>query len=40
MMFRKHRDMERRAALNDLAKAEYDEGLYEGTPIPDGGSDE
>ena len=38
--YRKNRDIERRRALNDLAKSEYDEGVYEGIPIADGGSDE
>lgn len=38
--YRRHRDAERRAALNDLAKTEFAEGSYEGTPIPEGGSDE
>jgi excisionase family DNA binding protein len=38
--YRKNRDIERRKALNDLAKSEYDEGAYEGIPIVDGGSDE
>ncbi len=38
--FQKKRDAERRSALNDLAKAEYEEGLYEGIAISEGGSDE
>lgn len=38
--YRRHRDIERRAALNELAKAEFAEGSYEGLPIPEGGSDE
>ena len=38
--YRRHRDIERRAALNELAKAEFSEGSYEGLPIPEGGSDE
>jgi excisionase family DNA binding protein len=38
--YRKHRDIERREALNRLARAEFDEGSYEGTEIPEGGSDE
>ncbi len=37
--YRKHRDMERRAALNELAKAEFAKGSYEGVPIPVGGSE-
>jgi excisionase family DNA binding protein len=40
LIYRKHRDAERRAALNELAKAEFDEGSYEGVSIPEGGSDE
>jgi len=38
--YRKHRDKERRETLNSLARAEYDEGSYEGTEIPEDGSDE
>lgn len=38
--YRRHRDIERRSALNELAKAEFAEGSYEGSPIPEGGSDE
>lgn len=38
--YQKNRDRERRKALNELAKAEYAEGSYEGIPIPQGGSDE
>lgn len=40
LIYRRHRDAERRAALNELAKAEFAEGSYEGVPIPEGGSDE
>ncbi len=40
ILYSKRRDAERRAGLNALAKAEYDEGSYEGIPIPEGGSDE
>ena len=40
MTYRKHRDVERRAALNDLAKEEFKDSMYEGTSIPEGGSDE
>ena len=38
--YRKHRDVERRVALNELARAEFADGSYEGLPIPEGGSDE
>jgi excisionase family DNA binding protein len=38
--YRKKRDAERKAALNDLAKVEFAEGAYEGIALPDGGSDE
>jgi excisionase family DNA binding protein len=34
------RDHERASALNELAKIEFASGSYDGTPIPDGGSDE
>jgi excisionase family DNA binding protein len=40
LAFQKKRDAERRAGLNDLARAELAEGMYEGTAIPEGGSDE
>ena len=40
MTYRKHRDVERRAALNDLAKEEFKDSMYEGTSIPEDGSDE
>jgi excisionase family DNA binding protein len=40
LTYTKKRDMERRAGLNELAKAEFQEGAYEGTEIPEGGSDE
>jgi len=40
LTFQKSRDVQRRALLNDLAKTEFDLGLYEGSAIPDGGSDE
>lgn len=36
LTFQKKRDVERRAALNELARAEFKEGMYEGTSIPDG----
>ena len=40
MTFQKKRDVERRAALDDLARAEFAAGTYEGTEIPAEGSDE
>jgi excisionase family DNA binding protein len=40
LTYTKKRDLERRAGLNQLAKAEYEDGSYEGTEIPEGGSDE
>ena len=40
LTYRKNRDAERRAALNALAKSEFESGSYEGLPIPDDGSDE
>jgi excisionase family DNA binding protein len=40
LTYQKKRDAERKGALNALAREEYDSGYYEGTPIPDGGSDE
>jgi len=39
-IYRKNRDAARRGGLNALAREEYEAGSYEGTPIPDGGSDE
>ena len=33
LSFQKKRDAERRDALNELAKLDFDLGLYEGTPI-------
>lgn len=38
--FQKKRDTERRVALDKLAQAEFQQGSYEGTPIPEHGSDE
>lgn len=38
--FQKLRDKARRAALDELAREAFQDGNYEGTPIPDGGSDE
>jgi excisionase family DNA binding protein len=40
LTYQRKRDADRRRALNDLARAEFDEGSYEGTQIPEGGSDE
>lgn len=40
LTLQKSRDVQRRALLNDPAKTELDLGLYEGSAIPDGGSDE
>jgi len=40
MAFQKQRDEDRRAGLNKLARDAFDAGLYEGTGIPEGGSDE
>lgn len=34
LAFQKKRDTERRAALNQLAREEFDAGTYEGSPIP------
>ncbi len=38
--FQKERDTERRVALDKLAQAEFQQGSYEGIPIPEQGSDE
>jgi excisionase family DNA binding protein len=38
--FQKSRDVERRRALNELAKKEFKDGSYEGISIPENGSDE
>jgi len=40
LTYSKTRDAARKAALNELARAEYESGSYEGLPIPVGGSDE
>jgi excisionase family DNA binding protein len=40
LQFQKKRDANRRTALNELARAEFDEGMYEGTGVPEGESDE
>jgi excisionase family DNA binding protein len=40
MIYRRLRDAERRAALNELARAEFSEGSYQGFPLTDAESDE
>ncbi|WP_242618404.1 excisionase family DNA-binding protein [Edaphobacter modestus] len=40
MAFQKQRDKARRTALDELAREAYQDGSYEGTEIPEGGSDE
>lgn len=40
LAFQKKRDAERRDVLNRLAQEEFTAGTYEGTAIPEGGSDE
>lgn len=40
LAFQKKRDTMRRNALNELARAEFEDGHYEGQPIPEEGSDE
>lgn len=40
LAFQKRRDMARRNALNELARAEFEDGHYEGQAIPERGSDE
>lgn len=40
LAFQKQRDKARRAALAELARDAYNEGRYEGSGIPEGGSDE
>jgi excisionase family DNA binding protein len=40
MDFQKKRDSARRQALDALARSEFEQGAYEETGIPDGGSDE
>lgn len=40
LAFQKRRDVARKEALNELARAEFEEGLYQGQAIPEGGSDE
>lgn len=38
--YQKHRDAERKAALDRIAKEAFESGLYERTGIPEGGQDE
>ena len=38
--YRKRRDVERKAALNRIAKEAFESGLYDRTGIPEGGEDE
>lgn len=38
--YQKRRDAARKAALNQIAKAAFESGLYERTGIPEGGQDE
>lgn len=40
MSYQKKRDVARRAAMDALAREEFAQGSYEGTDIPEGGSDE
>jgi excisionase family DNA binding protein len=40
MLYQRKRDTLRKNALNELAKEAVSDGTYQGTPIPDGGSDE
>ncbi|MGA7521814.1 MAG: helix-turn-helix domain-containing protein [Acidobacteriaceae bacterium] len=40
LAFQKKRDAERRSALNQIAREEFDAGTYEGSAIPQAGSDE
>ncbi len=40
VIYARKRDAERHEALNDLARAEYAEGAYEGIPLAEGESDE
>jgi excisionase family DNA binding protein len=40
LAYRKRRDMERKAALNRIAKEAFESGLYDRTGIPEGGEDE
>ena len=40
LAFQRRRDKARRAALDELAREAYEDGSYEGLPIPDGASDE
>jgi excisionase family DNA binding protein len=38
--YQKRRDIERRAALDSIAKEAFESGLYDRTGIPEGGVDE
>ncbi len=38
--YQQHRDAERKAALNRIAKEAFESGLYDRTGIPEGGEDE
>ena len=38
--YQKHRDIERHAALDRIAKEAFDSGLYDRSGIPEGGQDE
>ncbi len=38
--YQKRRDVERKAALNQIAKEAFESGLYDRTGIPEGGADE
>jgi len=40
LVYRKRRDVARKAALDRIAKEAFESGLYEHTGIPEGGEDE
>jgi excisionase family DNA binding protein len=40
LQYSRQRDAARRSTLSELARVEFSEGLYEGVPIADGGTDE
>lgn len=40
LAFQKQRDADRRSTLDKLARDEFEAGTYQGTGIPEGGSDE